>query len=231
MAEDDAGARSRQHVGEVEGLRRRGRAPRDCEARERVLVELDVAAQSRRWRRECRWSRGGRGPPRSALGRRARGAVVDGELRQGRDLRAEHCRARRLCGSEAKRRGSRGVRRCHWGRARRRAAWVFMARCPRVPRGHRPSLMSVPREGHAVEISGAHTGIGALGVRPLRRLLLLARVGSAPARVGGGASGPEGELGRGGCLGRGEASLCARGPWSRGGSWAGWSRGPKGEER
>jgi hypothetical protein len=37
--------------------------------------------------------------------------------------------------------------------------------------------MSVPREGHAVEISGAHTGIGALGVRPLRRLLLLARVG------------------------------------------------------
>ena len=49
-------------------------------------------------------------------------------------------------------------------------------------------------------------------------------------RVGGGAIGLEGELGCGGCLGRDEASLCARGPWSKGGSWAGWSRGPKGEK-
>jgi len=40
------------------------------------------------------------------------------------------------------------------------------------------------------------------GLLVRRRRLLLAGVGSAPARVGGGATRPEGELGRGGCLGR-----------------------------
>jgi hypothetical protein len=52
-------------------------------------------------------------------------------------------------------RGRRGGRRRDWGRARRKTARVFIARCPRAPRGHRPSSMSVPREGHAAEIPSA----------------------------------------------------------------------------